>query len=153
MRGRKTDSVFISDFIAGCVQSGHDTAEAIVQQAKNSISSIDEEIQRVEKLKLNRAKLLDVVATFEKASKPSRSEEARILSFFKIQQPQICKYICDCLKSGVVAVENLGKKYPHQELMYCIKQLIEYKVIAKSGSHLLRGEVFDDYMRFVLQES
>jgi hypothetical protein len=153
MRGRKTDSVFISDFIAGCVQSGYDTAEAIVQQAKNSISSIDEEIQRVEKLKLNRAKLLDVVATFEKASKPSRSEEARILSFFKIQHPQICKYICDCLKSGVVAVENLGKKYPHQELMYCIKQLIEYKVIAKSGSHLLRGEVFDDYMRFVLQES
>lgn len=153
MRGRKTDSLFISDFIAGCVQSGHDTADAIVQQAKQSINSIDDEIQKVEKLKVTRAKLLDVVATFEKASKPSKSEEARILSFFKIQHPQICKYICDSLKGGVVAIESLGNKYPHQDMMYCVKQLIEYKVIAKSGAHLLRGEAFGEYMKFVLQES
>lgn len=153
MRGRKSDSVFISDFIANCVQSGHDTAEAIVRQAKRNINSIDAEILRVEKLKAERAKLLDVIATFEKVNKPSRSEEARILSFFKIQQPKICKFICDCMKGGVVAIEHLDGQYPTPDIMFCIKQLLEHKVITKSGSHLLRGEAFDDYLRFALRES
>jgi hypothetical protein len=153
MRGRKTDSVFISDFITDCVKAGHDTAEAIVQRAKQSITSIDDEILQVEKLKVTRAKLLDVIATFEKASKPSRTEEVRILSFFKIQHPQICKFICDSMKSGVVAIENLSSKYPTPEIVFCVKQLLEHKIIARSGSHLLRGEAFDDYLKFILRES
>jgi len=153
MRGRKTDSEFISEFIAGCVQAGHDTPEAIVQRANQGISSIDDEIKRVEKLKMTRSKLLDVIATFERQAKQSKSEEARILSFFKIQQPQICKFICDRVKSGVIAIEDLGNKYPTQDIMFCIKQLIEHKIVAKTGSHLLRGDLFEDYLKFVLRES
>ncbi len=153
MRGRKTDSEFISEFIAGCVQAGYDTPEAIVQQAKGGINTIDEEIQRVERLKITRAKLLDVIATFDRQVKQSKSEEARILSFFKIQQPQVCKFICDRIKNGVIAIEDLGNKYPNQEIMFCIKQLIEYKIVAKTGSHLLRGDSFEDYLKFVLRES
>jgi len=153
MRGRKADSEFISEFIAGCVKGGYDTPETIVQQARGGINTIDEEIQRVEKLKVTRAKLLDVIATFDRQAKQSKSEEARILSFFKIQQPQICKFICDRVKNGVIAIEDLGNKYSNQDIMFCIKQLIEHRIVAKTGSHLLRGDSFEDYLRFVLRES
>lgn len=152
MRGRKTDSEFISEFITSCVRSGYDTPDVIVQQASQQINSIDEEIKRVEKLKVTRAKLLDVIATFDRSSKQSKSEEARILCFFKIQQPQICKFICDRVKDGVITIENLGSKYPAQDIMFCVKQLIEHKIVAKTGSHLLRGESFEDYLKFVLRE-
>lgn len=153
MRGRKTDSEFISEFIAGCVKAGYDTPEAIIQQARGGINTIDEEIQRVERLKANRSKLLDVIATFEREAKQSKSEEARILSFFKIQHPQICKFICDKIKDSVIVIEDLGNKYSNQDLMFCIKQLIEHKIVAKSGNHLLRSDSFDDYLKFVLRES
>lgn len=152
MRGRKTDSDFISQFISDSVLSGHDTPEKIVELARKQIQAIDEEIKRVEQKKIERAKILDVIATLDRNTKATKSEEARLLTFFKIQHPNICKFICDNMKNGVVAIESLGSKYPNQDLMFCIKQLLEHKIVSKSGSHLLRGESFEDYLKFVLRE-
>lgn len=152
MRGRKTDSEFISEFITVCVQSGIDTPEDIITHAKFLVSEIDEEIMRIEKRKITRSKLLDVISTFDRSNKTRKPEEIRVLSFFKIQHPQICKFICDSMKNNVITVEHLGDKYPFSDLIFCIKQLIEHKVISKSGSHLLRGEAFDEYLKFVLRE-
>jgi len=152
MRGRKSDSEFISDFITDCIRKGRDTPEAIVQSAREEISTIDEEIKRVEALRVDRAKYMDVIASFEKSSKPSKVEEAKLLSFFKIQQPQVCKYICERLKNNVVTVEDVAKsKYSPTDVMFCIKQLLEHRIISKSGVHLLRGEKFEDYLKFVLK--
>jgi hypothetical protein len=39
------------------------------------------------------------------------------------------------------------------DILYCIKQLIEYKVISKSGDYLLRGERFDGYLKFAMMEA
>ena len=153
MRGRKIDAEFISQFIASCIRLGHDTPATIVSQANQEIYNIDEEIKRVEKLKITRSKLLDVVLTLNKSDKVNKSEEARILPFFKIQHPDICKFICNRMKNGVVTLEDLGQeKYSSQDIIFCIKQLLENKVVAKSGGYLLRGEMFDDYFKFVLQE-
>jgi hypothetical protein len=153
MRGRKSDAEFISEFIAECIRSGRDTPGEIIQQARQDINHIDDEIRRVESLKQKRAKLLDVISTFEKSVKPSKSEEARVLSFFKIQQPRICKFICDRMKTNVISVDDLTKlKYPASDVLFCIKQLLEQRIISKSGVHLLRGEMFDDYLKFVLRE-
>lgn len=152
MRGKKSDAEFISGFIAECIRSGHDTPDEIVKQARQDILRIDDEIKRVEQLRITRSKLLDVIATFEKQAKPSKAEEAKLLSFFKIQQPQVCKYICDRLKTNVVTVDDVSKsKYPPTDVMFCIKQLLEHRIISKSGVHLLRGEKFDDYLKFVLK--
>jgi hypothetical protein len=152
MRGRKTDSDFISNFISESVQLGHDTPEKIVERARREIQEIDEEIKRVEQKKIARSKILDVISTLDRNVKASKSEEARILSFFKIQNPTICKFICGRVNIGVTAIEDLGQKYPVSDIMFCIKQLLEHKIVAKSGSYLLRGEAFDDYLKFVLRE-
>jgi hypothetical protein len=152
MRGRRSDYDYISQFIADCVQLGNDTPEKIVELARQKIQEIDEEIKKAEQKKIERAKILDVISTFDRSAKATKSEEARILSFFKIQHQEICKFICDNIRPGVVDIDNLSGKHSISDLMFCIKQLIEHKVIVKSGSHLLRGDAFEEYLKFVLRE-
>lgn len=152
MRGKKIDNEFISDFISKCVQSGIDTPDAIVQSAHDNIVNIDKAIKRMEEQKIIRSKLLDVIETFDK-SKTSKSSEAKVLSFFKIQHPHICQSICQRLKIGPANIEEVTGKYVVADVIFCVKQLIEHKVISKSGSVLLRGDSFDEYMKFALKES
>lgn len=154
MRGKKTDSQFLSDFISASVESGIDNPEGIVSRAKSLITEIDEQIRNIEKQKLVRSKLLDVISAFEKPSKTSKHEEVKILSFFKIQNTHICKFVCDHLKLGVVTIEGLTNlEYVASDVLFCVKQLIEHKVLSKSGNHLLRGEMFDEYLKFVLRDN
>jgi hypothetical protein len=154
MRGRKTDSQFLSDFISTCTAAEMDTPELIVAYAKSTIANIDEEIKRMERQKIYRSKLLGVIEAFEKASTAPKMEEIKILSFFKIQNQQICKFICDNLKRGVATVEGLcNLEFSSADILFCVKQLLEHKVISKSGNHLLRGEMFDEYLKFVLRET
>lgn len=153
MRGKKTDSEFISEFISQSIQQGMDTPELIVQNAKNMISSIDEQIKKIEEQKVVRSKLLDVINNFEKNNKQTKVEEAKVLSFFKIQNPHICKYICNRLKkTGLTINEIYHTDFSELDMVFCIKQLIEFKVITRMGDSLLRGEKFDEYLKFVLKE-
>lgn len=152
MKGKKVDTDFLSDFIQQAVQLGLQTPEDIAKHAQSIINEIDDEIKKVEKRKVIRSKLLDVVAAFT-APKQSKSEEAKILSFFKIQNVAICQAICHRVKIGVTTIEELGKtNYSFPDILFCVKQLLEHKILSKSGLHLLRGEMFDEYLKFVLQE-
>jgi len=153
MRGKKVDSQFVSDFIASCVTSGYDTPEKIIQYTMDCLSDIDNEIKRVEELKIRRSKLVDVISTLDKPVKPNRSREAQILGFFKIKHPEICQALCDALKSKAQTMEDLVNniKHPRMDVLFCIKQLLEHKVIFRSGEHLLRGEAYDTYLKFVLK--
>lgn len=150
MRGKKTDSEFLSNFISECVQKGMETTSDIVTHARSMIEDIDEEIQKVEKQKIVRSKLLDVIATFDNSSKNSKSAEVRALSFFKIQNPIICKHICDILKKKPTELEGFLGKFAKEEVIFCIKQLLEHKVICKSNGIFLRGDAFEEYNKFVL---
>jgi hypothetical protein len=153
MRGKKADSEFLSNFISQSVQQGCDTQESIAKRAKNMIKEIDEQIKRIEEQKIIRSKLLDVINTFDVSNKSNKLEEAKILSFFKIQNPHICKFICHRLKvSGLVLKELNKTEWSELDLIYCIKQLIEFKVITKVGDSLLRGEKFEEYLKFVLKD-
>lgn len=153
MRGKKTDPVFIAEFISEAVQHGMVTTDEIVQDAKKKIDQIDQEIRAMEAKKILRSKLLDVIASFEKTT-TNKLEEAKILSFFKIQYPQTCKDICESLKEvkSLPALSWASFSTDAAEHNYCIKQMIEAKVIARSGDLLIRGERFDEYMKFVLRE-
>jgi hypothetical protein len=152
MRGKKKDPEFLSKFIAECVGNNKFTAEEIVSEAKNRISVIDNKIKEVENLKLVRSKLLDVISTFDESAKVISSKEIKALEFFKIQYPNICKEICNNLKTTNMDISWLHSKFSNQDIVFCIKQLLELKIITKMGSCLLRGEAFDDYLNFVFQE-
>lgn len=152
MRGKKKDSEFLSNFITECIGNHKNSPEEIVAEAKVRISNIDSKIKEVENLKAVRSKLLDVIGTFEQPSKAASTREIKALSFFKIQYPAICKQICDTLKTCNVHITWLYEKFTPQDVIFCIKQLIEMKIISKTGDCLFRGEMFEDYLKFVLQE-
>lgn len=152
MRGKKVDSQFLTEFIQVCASVGYATPEQMVERAQKEIEKISDQIKRVEELKLRRSKLLDVIAIFHKPVKNNR-EEVRILSFFQIQNPHICKFICNLVKTHPRNREQLEHlRYSSHDINFCIKQLLEHRVIAKVGDSLLRGEMFDEYAKFVLQE-
>lgn len=152
MRGKKTDSQFLTDFISDCVEHQCLTPEDMMSAAQTEIDQINDQIRKVEQLKVRRSKLLDVIATFKEPQKASK-EEVRILSFFQIQNPHICKFICDAIKVAPCNREKLNSsQYFSHDINFCIKQLLEQRVIAKMGESLLRGEMFDEYSKFVLQE-
>ena len=153
MRGRKVDTDFLSQFISECVNRDKISTVDILLEAKNQISSIDEKIKEVDKLRIKRGKLLDVVMTFEKPDKTNIINESKTLLFFKIQNTHICKFICDNMKNSATTLESLYcSKYSVQDIIFCVKQLLEYKVISSAGNYLLRGELFYEYLKFVLQE-
>lgn len=151
MRGKKIDSQFLTDFISFCVMEGNTTPDEMVTVAQKEIDEINYQIKKVEELKLRRSKLLDVIATFKEPVK-SNKEEVRILTFFQIQNPHICKFIIDLIKISPLNREKLVCPFSSHDINFCIKQLLEHQVIAKIGETLLRGESFDEYLRFVLQE-
>jgi len=149
MRGKKADPEFVSSFISRCVGCGVLTPEEIVKEAKAELQKIDDQIRAVETLKTLRPKLLDVIATFDKSE--TKTEDAKLLSFFNIQYPKTCKLICQHLGINYVSEELIHAD--SSELKFCHKQLMEYKVITKSSGELVKGEKFDEYMKFVLEET
>ena len=150
MRGKKADPVFISQFIQESVQSGMETPDQIVQRAKDMINQIDEEIRAVEIKKATRSKLIDVIASFEKQTK-DRSQEAKLLPLFDLEYPETCKYLCEIIeKQPIPADPKLYSTVNDPKNIFAVKQLLERKVIAREGNQLIRGERFDDYMKFVL---
>ena len=152
MRGKKTDSQFLTDFITDCAGRQCSTPDEMIAAAEQEINQINDQIKKVEQLKVRRSKLLDVIAAFKEPQKASK-EEVRILSFFQIQNPHICKFICDTLRTAPCGRDKLNShQYSNHDINFCIKQLLEQRVIAKMGESLLRGEMFDEYSKFVLQE-
>jgi hypothetical protein len=150
MKGKKADLEFLSQFISECIEQGLQTPDEFVTRASILVKEIDEEIKRVEKQKIIRSKLLDVILNFEKPSKVGKQEQIKILPFFQIQYPHICREICELVKSQVTTLDDLPKdKYSNIDILFCVKQLIEHKIIAKSGAHLLRSDKFEDYLAFL----
>lgn len=153
MRGKKVDSQFLTDFIGDCVRDGKITPDEMVITAQKEIEFINLQIRKVEDLKVRRSKLLDVISTFEKPIK-SHKEEAKILTFFQIENPHICKFICDLIKDQPCTNKNnlVNSQFSQHDINFCVKQLLEHRVIAKVGESILRGEMFGKYVKFVLQE-
>lgn len=149
MRGKKTDPKFVSDFIQECVTKlGIYSSDEIVNHAKIIIASIDNEIKMIEKKKVTRSKLLDVISAFEKTKK-DKTHEAKLLTFFDLQYPKICSQICkSMMSSGQYDLDDI--KDP--EILFCIKQLLEIKIVARTGNNLVPGDRFNEYITFVLHE-
>lgn len=155
MRGKKRDSEFVSSFIHDCIVVGKDTPEAIVEHAKHRISKYDELIREAEQLRVRRAKLLDVIATFEAPAKTQKPEEIKTLSFLKIKDHRWCYFLCTKLQFQNLTIQGIFDSFSSevsektkQELIFAVKQLLELKVLSKIDDLLIRGELFSDYMNF-----
>lgn len=152
MKGKKIDSEFVTTFIENCVNNNIFSTDQILQSAKSQINDIDAKIKEVESLKKTRSKLLDVVLTFEqKESTQPRIQDSKILKLFNIKDKNISKIICDKLKLGPFEISTLTSiNYPINDVNFCIKQLLEYKIISKLGKHILCGSMYQDYINSVL---
>jgi hypothetical protein len=149
MKGKKVDQEFLSKFISNCVIDGISSSEEIAEFAKKEISKIDKQIRDVEKLKVVRSKLLDVVATFEKSPK-SQNKEAKLLPLYKIQNQNIAHFICSKIMMSKIDINDLYKSdFTKSDLVYCIKQLLEAQVLIKDGCFLSPGELFDSYCSII----
>lgn len=148
MRGKKSDPSFVSFFIQESVIAGASTPSEIVERAKKIVARIDEEIKAIEQSKITRSKLLDVISMFERPNK-DHSEEARLLDFFRLSDPRTCKLICDMVK--VNPIDKSGTNLD-PDVRFSIKQLLECRVLSRTGEQIAKGERFDEYMTFVLRE-
>jgi hypothetical protein len=155
MKGKKVDAEFVSNFITESIHSGCESQDQIVNRAKILLGEIDEELKKIEEKRAIRSKLLDVIASFEKPVKATKTEQVRILTFFQIQNPHICKDICQIVKNKIMTLDQLNRlchTYSKDDIVFCVKQLLEHKVLSKNGEQLLRGDAFEDYLKFVLRE-
>lgn len=150
MKGKKSDPEFVSSFISKCVQQGITIPEDILQAAKFDIQNIDDKIKEVETLKILRSKLLDVVFTFDKLE--NKVEEAKLLPLFNLQHPGLCKYICDMIREEPVSMAVINSGELDDDAKFCFKQLLEHKIVSRVENHIIQGERFDEYMKFVLHE-
>lgn len=153
MKGKKIDTEFLSDYIQDCVMIGISSNDEIVEQAKNDIAEIDEEIKAIEISKVRRSKLLGVIASLDNVEKPSKKEEAKLLPFYKLNYPRVCNALCSHIQLlGPFLDETCWEIYDrNDETTLSIKQLLEHKIIDKSGQYFVRGKAFDDYIEFMRQ--
>lgn len=149
MKGKKNDTEFVSQFVEECLQQGIFLSEEMAKKAEHEITNIDEKIMQVENLKIRRSKLLDVISTF-KTSVPKNNDK-KILCFYQIKYPNICKTICDSLRSFPAKKQDFLIHSSH-ELNFCLKQLLENNIIARVGDHFVRGDSFDEYMKLTFGE-
>jgi hypothetical protein len=153
MKGKKSDPSFISFFISECVQAGLETPDEIVARAKKKIAEIDEEIKAVEVAKKTRSKLLDVISSFQKPVK-DKTEEAKLLPFFDLKYPDLCKSICERVKT-MTEIDRDQETFDNNT-NFIIKQLLECQVLSRkierSADCIFQGPRFDEYMKFVLHE-
>jgi hypothetical protein len=154
MRGKKIDTEFLSNFIQESVELGFESTEQIATRAKDIIRNIDDEIKRIELKKIKRSKLLGVIASFDEGTKPSKAVEAKVLPFYKLSCPNICKHLCNEIKKqGFLDADIIAAEWVVDlNIPYSVKQMIEQKILSKVGKHIIPGSAFKDYTSYILEK-
>lgn len=153
MRGKKVDTDFLSSFIMECVKLRKQSPDDFVSEARGRINNIDAKIKEVEQLKATRTKLLDVIEHFSAPAPVDKSDETKDLIWYSIPNQVVCKFITDAVKSGPIKVTSLSNKnHAEQELNFCIKNLLNHKIVSRAGDHLLRGAKYQNYVNAIFKE-
>lgn len=153
MKGKRTDFMFVASFIEKCVSNNLVSTNEIINYAKSEINLIDNKIKEVEELKKTRSKLLDVIFTFENKISLPKIQDYKVLQLFNLKNKNVCKLICDQIRNGPLEIGLLiFDQYDQTDINYCIKQLIDYKIISKVGNHILQGNMYNAYMINVMCE-
>lgn len=167
MKGKKSDPIWVAQFITESIEKGLTTPNEILGRAKKLIDEIDEEIKAIEEKKLMRSKLLDVIETFEKHEPEDKTGEAKILELFDLDYPETCQNICKYIdKSDYYNLEIDDLYYfkcdevSLSQVKFAAKQMIKAGILCKLetdnelgiGARLTAGPRFEEYMKYVLQD-
>jgi len=151
MRGKKIDNEFLTEFITFCSSNNKCLPQEIINEAKKEIEIIEQKIKEVESLKIKRSKLLDVITIFNSEKKIVKQDDLNLLQYFNIENQHICKFICDLLTDNSFKINEIKSDiFSQNDILYCIKQLLEYKVIYKVDDCILRGIKYNEYYKVVL---
>jgi hypothetical protein len=143
MRGKSVDSEFVSEFVAVCVSNQMTTPKDISSEARIRISKIDSEIKRIDTLKAERSKLMDVVNAFD-----PETDEPEVEQEFPEEEPpsvddfevKVCAVI-DSMSSASVndILSSIGEN-SRRAVFLTIKRLCEKGVITRDAKHtFVRG--------------
>lgn len=151
MKGKKVDVDFLSSFILDCASKNRNSSEEILKEAKDQISKIDTKIKEVDNLKKIRCKLVDVVSTFNE--RLDKSLNSNNLLFYNLKKKNVCNEICRILKEeGIIYKHGISESlgyFGNVNTAFCVKQLLEFKIIIYVGSDILKGPEFENYMKFL----
>ncbi len=151
-KGKKSDIDFLNQYIFNCIRNNILSMDEMLLSAKKQIAEIDNKIIEVENLKKIRCKLLGVVSSLDKSSESSQ-DFSKILSLFKINNHYICQKIINKIKNESPCISSLQFDCINTEdVIACIKQLIDEKVIRSHNQILSPGEFFQDFEKILLQE-
>ncbi len=151
MKGKKIDNLFVNNFLSECVLNNKTSVDQIIDSAQSQIDQIDQQLKKIQDLKELRSKLLDVIYTFKKSNKNKDNLE-HILSLFKISYPNVCKKILYKIKNNTFNIKDYLDKEDKLDIIFALKQLIEYKVILNKDDFFYPGDFFNEYLIFVLKE-
>lgn len=141
MKGKKTDVEFLSNFIVQCAKENKNSTNDFILEARSKILDIDNKISELENLKILRSKYVDIISTFEKTDK---SKDIELLDFFKVSNIEIAKFICKKLNNSIEIIE-LFNTYNEKDIMKCINELINLRIIFKMDRIILRGIKYKTY--------
>ena len=154
MKGKKKNILYVSSFIQKCIENGVTSSDDILNLAKNKILKIDDKIKKIQSLKNKRSNLLDVVDTFSKNDfKIKDKNEIISLDLFNIPNIKMCSFICLSIKDNNKSINELLNDSSKEEVIFCIKNLVEKKIIHKIGETITKGDMYNSYIRFILKEN
>lgn len=133
MRGKSLDIDFISTFVEECVQNDKSSPKDIASEAKIKIGNIDNEIRRIESLKVERSRLMDVVTSFDL---PEEEDEAETVFATPecLDDPfvqQVCMFVG---RRGPVMVRDFLDEFGDalkEQIFLSLKRLSEAGIIAR----------------------
>lgn len=148
MRGKKVDTDFISTFINEACLQGKNTPEEIVVYAQQKINDIDIKIIEAEKLKKERSKLMDVSIVFKRNKRKENRLDEVLLNFYLIKDKNIAASILSKVFqcSNMEQVKNICSS---EDEKFCIKQLLEFKIIQRFGDVIIAAEHYQDFKNFL----
>lgn len=151
-KGKKKDLDYLNNFISDCIINNIISLDEMISSAKQQISEINQKIIEVENLKKTRCKLLTVISVLDK-NKLINQDFDKILPLFNISNHYLCQKILNNVKQNVINIASLSiDNIDKQDIISCIKELSEGKVIDINEQHIYAGENFDNFLKFVLRE-
>ena len=140
MKGKKSDTAFVAEFVCECAKQGIFSPNEIAEKAKNEIESIDNKLKKIIELKNKRSKLIDVLDSFKSPVKNLETER-QYLSFFQIKDLRTAKQLCTNLD---LVVESLPK-----DSIFIVKQLVSLKICKLEKNKLVPGICHNDFICFL----